>query len=66
MTYKVSIQPDQTEAFQKLLRAWKFIGIVEDFQLDPGSMEDELLGREQAPEEETYEEMADAYRDLVD
>ena len=61
MTYKVTVKPEQVEAFQKLLRAWKFVGVVEDYQVDLGGMEAELPDRGQSGSrtEKTSEEMAD-------
>ena len=69
MEYRIQVDPDKTDDFLQLLRTWKRLGIIEDFQLnDPQA--DTALALDSprriffAPD--TADDYTNQYRDLVD
>jgi|APTNR8051073442_1049403.scaffolds.fasta_scaffold00562_16 hypothetical protein len=72
MEYRIQVNPDKIDDFIQLLRTWKKLGIIEDFQLSEATAEpfpEAFIVPEMSrtllftPEAGDY---PDQYRDLVD
>lgn len=69
MEYRIQINPDKTDDFLQLLRTWKKLGIIEDFQLNDSQPEAFIVpevSRRLVFTPDNGDDYTDQYRDLVD